>query len=296
MIKKTLVSFFIIFVTYTFIITYLVDPNKFSSEHQWQDNQIIAQKYILSNTDSIENIIVGSSLAFRMSTEHLPNTYNLSFGGLSIFDGLNTINKKAIYPKKIFIEMNMLDRKPSIDFTTSLNNPVMNLLRYYFPSVRDGKQPVGMMAIPYGEKVAGYSLYISQTILHSTARKLIKKEPLQINMFQKQLSLIIGRNSQQPNKAELEQHITNLKDLVLILEEKNVNIVFFEMPIEPDLCDLSKPKAIRSIFYETFPRDKYQYIDIPDCKDYKTTDGMHLNKMYAEKYTSYFKETMDKLK
>ncbi len=299
MIKKALLSFFIIFMTYTIIVTYVVDPHKFVSEHQWQDNQIKAQEYLYSNTDSIKHIIVGSSLADRLVVGYLPDIYNLSMGGLGAFDGLQTITKKGVYPKTVFIEMNKLDRKASTDFTTSLNNPIMTFLRKYFMSIRDGKQPMGFIAIPYGEKVTAYGLYLAQTAVHTIAGKIISREKEgleEVDMVTKILPRLLEEESHIPNAADLEKDAQNLKKYVDILEKNHVTVVFFEMPIQHQLCGLSKPEAIRNQFYKTFPRDKYQYIDMPECNDYTTTDGLHLDKASAEKYTFLFKDAMSKLK
>lgn len=299
MIKKTLLSFFIIFMTYTIIVTYVVDRHKFVSEHQWQDNQIKAQEYLYSNTDSVQNIIVGSSLADRLVAGYLPDIYNLSMGGLGAFDGLQTITKKGVYPKAVFIEMNKLDRKASTDFTTSLNNPIMTFLRKYFISIRDGKQPMGFIAIPYGEKVTAYGLYLAQTAVHTIAGEIITRKDeasKDVDMVAKILPRLIKEESEIPNASDLERDAQNLKLYVDILEKNNVKIVFFEMPIHHELCGLNKSTAIRNQFYKTFPRDKYQYIDMPNCNDYKTTDGLHLDKTSAEKYTFFFKDQMEKLK
>lgn len=297
MIKKALLSFFIIFMTYTIIVTFVVDRHKFVSEHQWQDNQIKAQEYLYSNTDSVENIIVGSSLSDRLIIGHLPNTYKLSMGGLGIFDGLETIAKKGVYPKTVFIEMNKVDRKPSIDFTTSLNNPIMTFLRKYFISIRDGKQPMGFIAIPYGEKATAYGVYVAQTVVHTIAGKIVapKEKTEDVDMVAKILPRLLEEESQIPNTIDLEKDVLNLKYYVDLLEKNNVRVVFFEMPIQHELCGLNKPVAIRNQLYKTFPRTKYQYMDMPNCNDYSTTDGLHLDKPSAEKYTFLFRDEMSKL-
>ncbi|PXV62795.1 hypothetical protein CLV62_11711 [Dysgonomonas alginatilytica] len=299
MVKKTLLSFFIIFIAYTIIVTFVTDSHRFVSEHQWQDNQIKAQEYLYSDTDSVENIIVGSSLADRLIIGYLPNVYNLSMGGLGIFDGLQTLTRKGVYPQKIFIEMNKIDRKASVDFTTSLNNPVMTFLRKYFIPIRDGKQPMGFIAIPYGQKITAYGIYITQTILHSVAGKIVTREHHgieEVDMLTRILPRLLEEESQMPNASDLEKDAQNLKYYVDILEKNNVTVVFFEMPIQHELCGLNKPTAIRNQFYRTFPRDKYQYIDMPDCSNYGTTDGLHLDGASAEKYTLFFKRQMDSLK
>lgn len=294
MIKKTILLCFILLLGYTLVVVFVSDPNKYVSEHQWQDNQIKAQNYIYSNTDSIENIIIGSSLADRIEMGYLPGYYNLSLGGLGVFDGLEVITHEKAYPKRIYIEMNKLDRKASDEFRSSLSNPLMSFLRKYIPSLRDGKQPMGYIAIPYGQKVVGYGVYLLQSGLNKVSSP-IQTDSLvdKTDMVAKILPILIKEESVVP--ASLGQDMEMLKKYTDILERNNVEVVFFEMPIHVSLCDMPRVKAIREIFYKEFPAIKYSYIPIPNCSEYTTTDGGHLDKASAERYTLFFKEQAAKL-
>ena len=291
MIKKTLLTFLIIISTYIIFIQYFSNPDKYTSEHQWQDNQITVQRFLYNHTDSINHFIVGSSLAFRLRGEDLPGFYNLSYGGLSAFDGLNSLAKKNIYPRYLFIEMNFIDRPVNKEFNSSLNNPLMCVLRKHFLAFRDGKQPISFIAFPIGHRLSLYTLYVLQSGIHkiipentysNMKNKSINANPMETEIIPRQMK----RFSIEP--ADIDKTMKDLGKYVSVLEEHGTKIIFFEMPIQHQLENSPRCIAVRSAFYHNFPRDKYTYIDSPDMKEYETTDGIHLNYPYAKKYTEYF--------
>lgn len=294
MIKKTLVTFFIIFVTYTVIITYFVDPNRIVSEHQWQDNQIKTQNYLFSDTDSLNAIIVGSSLSERLHMNMLPHFYNLGLLGLGPVDGLSTIQAKGNYPKYIFIETNHMDRPLSDELKNSIENPLMTPLRRHLISLRDGKQPMGFIAIPYGQKATAYGVFLLQTALSRiTSKNKEQASETSANLFDEILSNSIEYQNKIPDN--LNKQVNILKQYVEEAIRQGSTVVFFEMPIQHQLCGLPRPLAIRQEIYEHFPPSQYRYIDIPNCAEYTTTDGEHLDFISAGKYTEYFKKEIESL-
>lgn len=294
MIKKTLITFFILFVAYTIIVTYILYPDRYISEHQWQDNQIKTQNYLFSNnSDSINSIIVGSSLSERLRMEMLPQFYNLGLLGLGPADGLFAIHAKGNYPRYIYVEINHIDRPLNEELTTSIDNPLMTPLRRHLVSLRDGKQPMSLIAIPYGQKATAYGIYLMQTALSKVIAKQTKDTSNRVNMLDKMLDQSIEYHNKIPDNLE-----TATQTLKLYIDEMTRNgstVVFFEMPIQYQLCGLERSQAIRNQMYKAFPKDKYKYINIPDCKDYTTTDGEHLDYTSAERYTLYFKEKIKEM-
>lgn len=294
MIKKTLVTFLIIFAAYTIIVTYIADPNRIVSEHQWQDNQIKTQQYLFSDTDSISAIIVGSSLSERLHMNMLPHFYNLGLLGLGPMDGLSTIQAKGKYPKYIFIETNHVDRPQSEELKNSIENPLMTPLRRHLVSLRDGKQPMGFIAIPYGQKATAYGVYLLQSALSKiTSKPTEQVSETSANVFDKMLNQSIEYQNRIPDNLDTEINI--LKQYVEHASLQGSTIIFFEMPIQHQLCGLARPIAIRNCMYKAFPKDRYKYINIPECSDYTTTDGEHLDFVSAEKYTEYFKKQIEEL-
>lgn len=293
MVKKALVTFLLIFVAYTVIVTYATDPNRVISEHQWQDNQIKAQDYLFSNTDSIKAVAVGSSLIERIPLHIMPNFYNLGLLGLGPFDGLFTIKYKGVYPKYIFIEINHIERELNKELTSSIDNALMTPLRKHFIPLRDGKQPMGFISIPYGQKAVAYGIYLSQTALNYTANKIGIESNPQASIYDQATSQVIAFHQKVP--TNLEKQTTILQRHMAQMSYNGVQFIFFEIPGETQVTQLEGPTAIRNHMYKVFPRDKYIYIDMPDCNGYKTTDGQHLDKESSLKFAEYFKDQIEKL-
>ena len=266
-----------------------VDPSIQVSQHQWQDNVIKAQNFIYNfNSDIYPNVIVGSSLSNRLVMDSLKGYFNLSFVGLSISDGLIILNHSKNLPKNVFIEINESFKKEDKNFTSSLFNPFLYCLRKYIPSVRDGKQPIaiaGKLVLDIKGRIVGTK---TQTSAKSTVNKIDSKQGDELF-----LNLLNGEAkaySKSPSPQLLEEIFNKLHTYIEFLRKKGVNIFFFEMPVDNKLCSLPLSVTIRETFYKNFPAKYYNYIPQPNCSEYKTTDGIHLDEESALGYTIYFKE------
>ena len=288
MIKRTILTTIILFVSYTLFVIY-APKWWYASQNQWQNNLIKAQKFIYNQNDSIQNLIIGSSLSSRLIYENLPNTYNLSFVGQSIFDGLKLVVNKPTPPKNIFIEMNFVLRPESVDFTNSINSPILYYPREYINSLREDKQPIAVLGKISITKIDEIKSIFSSKHNYIKKDSIVNKSISNNVLFSKMLALKIKEYSQVPSEEILQESFDILRDNVRKLESKGVNVIFFEMPINNKLENLPKSKAVRETFYKYFSPSKYKYISLPKLSKYETTDGVHLNKLEAMKYTTYFK-------
>lgn len=300
MIRKTLLLslgliIIFIFVTNKFITQSLV------SQDQWQENSIKAQGYLYLTNDSGKSIILGSSLANRLVMDSLPGFTNLAFGGLSIFDGLDILMHKNELPRSVYIEINLVLRPEAKDFSGSLFNPILYVLREEVPALRDGNQPVarvGSLLLSSLKKLTE-RLSVSFNLIKSDQHNLrVMKSEVNGDesdndngtFFSKLLQMQIKAYSLKPDSVSLVLALNNLDAYVRRLEEKNVRVVFFEMPVNPALCGLPLAVGIRTAFYNKFPRKIYNYMPGTNCSGYLTKDGIHLNNKDAMKFTRYFRE------
>lgn len=312
MIKKSLLIFLVLFIFYSLFI--FLNPQMGSAQHQWHDNQIKAQKYIYDDSDTIDNVIIGSSLSCHLIMDSLPGFYNLSFNGLSIFDGLKIITKKNTFPKNVYIETNVIMREENADFTSSLLNPILFHLKTYFFSLRADNQPVAVFIQLY--TVIHYQISYQFEVIISKLKRKIKKalglhskisknsQPVEKKveskndvhkeaLFDEVLQMRITNYSKPIDRVELQNRLKSLSEYVKILKENNVNVYFFEMPVNSNLMELPQPKTIRREIYKLFPANKVSYIDLDSTK-YRTTDGLHLGD-YSEaiKYTLFFRNQLN---
>ena len=61
------------------------------------------------------------------------------------------------------------------------------------------------------------------------------------------------------------------------------------MPVHCSLVEHALANVTRKYHKKRFPKDNYNYIELPDCSKYETVDGVHITFDEAKSYTSYFK-------
>lgn len=290
MIKKSIIFTIFLLICWGSFIKY----KPFSlSQHQWQDNIISAEKFIF-DTDSIDNLIVGSSLARRLQMDSLPNFYNLSLGGQSIFDGLNILRNRKNLPKNVFIEINVIVRGENSNFKEIVSSPILNTLKESSNIFRTDKQPLAYTGSRFVSPLVG--AFFSKVIYR--VRDKIKfefkqKEENNISvpdnsLFDKMLALQIESYSKDIDTSMMDKRFKNLKKHVDLLESKGVNVFFFEMPVNPKLIELNRADYLRDRVKSEFPNNNF--IKLPEnIGIYKTGDGVHLTGEESKIYTNYFK-------
>ena len=279
MIKKTLIVFSIIFGGYTALM--VLKPNLNASQHQWQENQIKAENYIYGNSSKLNKVIVGSSLSCRLVMQELPGFYNLALNGQSIFDGLDIIKQKSTLPKTVFIETNVIWRPERKDFANDLFSPITYYSKKYIPSLRNNKQPLALTR-NYYNKISGF---ISRK---TGANPIPAKAPVN-HLFGKTLEDNKLRYTKF-SPEDLEEQFTVLKADIEYLKQKGTQVIFYEMPVNPQIKNAPLAQLIRKKLAAYFPESEYSYIKLPANSAVVTTDGLHLDPKEAMVYTNYFKE------
>lgn len=288
MIKKTLIYTLILFLLYNLVL-YFWNPGFISPQGFWQDNQVKAQNYLYTDVcDDAENIIVGSSMSFRIPTDSLPGFCNLSLLGENYIKGLELMKEKGKYPKRVFIETNFPAGKSKDGlFYDVLYNPILYPVRTYLPALRDGKQPILVAASATEECAVNHSIEKQNRDKYSAIfKKLIEPTP-GIGLFQ---GFEVEASSQ-----DMKNQLDDLNTFILDLESHNTEIIFFEMPLYKTLYYSPRVESIRKAFNEYFSPDKYIYLPKPEYDGYQTLDGLHLGKDEIERFTRQFKMQVDSL-
>jgi hypothetical protein len=280
MIKNILITLLILFMLQSIVVFYW-KPVVSTGQNQWQDNVIKAQRFIYEGNRRFEKVIVGSSLSCRMAAYRFPeNYYNLAFAGQGVFEGLNILSRIKAKPKIVLVEMNEVLRPENKEFTGSLFAPVLYTVKRVLPAFREQNQPIGIL----GGVLRG-------------ASKQENSPNTKINndFFLKMLQREIKDYSQLPDRAVVAMRFEELRGYVTTLENQGVKVIFFEMPVNEQLCNLPLAEDIRKSFHSYFPATRYSYISIPDCSQYSTTDGLHLAEKEALIYSEYLKTEAEKI-
>jgi hypothetical protein len=283
LIRNSLIAFLLLLVLYETLTRYVYLKLAFQGgENQWIHNYIIAQGYIYDHANA-PVVIVGSSLSTRLHPDMLPReTFNLSFSGLSPFDGINIVLGANTHPHAVFIESNLLTKNSDPDFDDGMLSPWVFSTRRWLISLRDFARPVTLARNYMRSRIdhtwsflAGHSARDVQAALADV-------------IFDR---LLAGqkRSYDTPLSKDVQAKlITELRADITALERRGIRVVFFELPINPALCEASRETAIRNLVRTQFPAEPY--FRIGDCNAVTTVDGVHLSGLEAEPVTREFAE------
>lgn len=288
MIKKSFILFIVLFATYNLICPSF-SLNFLSPQGFWQENQIKAQDFIYSDIDSVESVIVGTSQSSRILVDSLPGFLNLAFYGESMFNGLYLLQQKKVYPDWVFIETNILPHdniERNSFFYETLYNPVLYLLRRYFPAMRDGKQPILLLSSLIEKEIVDKSIAPIDRDKYAAIFQIFSEPSLdkpRYSIFKE------GIDINSIGYSQLSQYVDSLKS-------HGTQVVFFEIPTHEVLCNSYNYETTRLGFEKKFPPTKYLYMPRVPCGEYKTLDGWHMGLKEAIKYTKRFRQETDSLK
>ncbi|MFM7022971.1 MAG: hypothetical protein ACKOXB_08325 [Flavobacteriales bacterium] len=272
---------------YSVMVT-IVNPRLECAQQVVQKNIIKAEKFLYDEGDSLQNVLTGSSLVGSFPMDSLPGFYNMSFAGKSGLDGLKIMLRKEKMPKRIYLEMNTVMQGEDEKFTSDITFPVTYYSRKILPSLREYKHPIGIL----GGGIAGKIAPEDDPAKEKTASAkpaTTKKEEDGTSVFDMLLKQRISDYTNLPDAEIINTRFTNLKAYVSELEGRGVEFVFFEMPVDTNLVNLPRARITRERFYSLFPRNRYHYIDSPDCSTFSTGDGVHLTEESLLRYVHYFK-------
>ena len=269
MIKRTFVIFLSIIVIYYIILQFY----SFSAcQSQEDENFYIAENYLYSNTN-YQNVIVGSSMSRRINFDSINEFYNLSFGGQSIYDGFEIILRSNKIPKKIYIEINTLNRFENNEFLDRLFNPFLYNIKDEINILRVDKKPCPII--------------VNQIVKGIQASKKRKINTINNDSTLKNAMLNIQKEKYAStlSKNELEKINNKIESYILKLKKKGIEIVFFELPINYKLSNTNKAIQIRKFVKQNFSETSFVELAI---EDFQTTDGIHLGKEESQKYLDLF--------
>lgn len=266
MVKKSLIVF--ILFTLLHVVICITDVPR-ASTHRWQENVILAQKFLYD--DDNEVCIVGTSLSAHIVQDSIPDVSILALSGCKIEDGLNIILNKQNKPKVVLIETNFFFDEGN-QAICSIGEGFWAKLQSKMPSLQEQYKPV---CILYGLIKRGVSAEPEVQFAEGN------KELLDKNVAR----LLEDDEEKDPEEFLVRQGV--MKSLIEKLEEHDVKVVFFEMPIDERLEHLKRYDQTREAMSTLFNRDRYLYLPSDDSK-YMTTDGIHLSGTGRIQYTHYF--------
>jgi hypothetical protein len=299
MIKKIFLVTCFAFLAYSAVL-YVRNP-PYVCQSMWQANVANMQEFIFG-TSKRKNVIVGSSLSgASLSSIRSEDYYVLSFGGATLYDGLELIKKGKVIPKMIFIEANYYHNTSYVlmDLNKSTFMPIMFDLKKNIPALQEKYQPMNVL-LPFvlnkiiflliNDEKSSNDKKPCSTILNKPRETL--RERL---VFEEFLKIQKKKYNWVPDKKTIDASCKRLEKYVVYFRKSGVKIAFFEMPVDKCLCSAPLAEYLRENLRKHFRPGDYYYIPMPDCSLYNTGDGIHLDNQSASMYKKYFLKEADKI-
>jgi hypothetical protein len=260
------------FVAYGIFIEFGPKPAQTKTQSMWQNNQLQIEEFFRAEKTP-EVVIIGSSLAERLDFKRDSSCiYNMALGGDSALTGLSALARSERIPRKVFIEINVPER--------GINKDLIDKATGVLPK---------LSSIFYIENMPINLLYSFLFFRLQTKKSNIAPEA---NEAVRQNALSVQRQSysQTLTSETLAKNLAEFRAIVSTLESKGAKIIFFEMPVHPDLENTPRAVQIRTDFKHAFPINKFIGFDeLSNGLTIKTGDGLHLIPDEAKNVVLIFK-------
>lgn len=280
LIRKSLLGLLVLSLLYALAVAAF--PGLSVSQNQNQDNYIKAEQYLYSDSAAARPVtVVGTSLSARLVMDSLPDFNNLAFGGMSASDGLAIVDRRERKPEMLLLETNLYYKTGSADFLEPLFNPVNYSLKKYLVAFRSDKQPIALATSGAIAAVKG----LKRSERDSSASGPKKEVLLQQRAFEEQLKAYATL----PEQRDVQRELAALKTQIQGLEKQGVKVAFLEVPINAELVNSLRQTYTRRQFRQAFPPERYTYVPVK-VWNFKTTDGLHMNRDEASRYSGFLHE------
>ncbi|MBL7950203.1 MAG: hypothetical protein JNM62_00670 [Flavobacteriales bacterium] len=276
MIRRSLIVFAILVVGYALYIKF-GKPELNTVQHQSSGNRISAEQYVFAPEDPNAMVIVGSSLSFRIAKDSLPaNTSNLSFGGLTVYDGLELVRRSGKKPKRVIVETNMIFKEADRAFLDAVFQPGLYELRQAAPILREENQPSGVL-IGYIKRSA-----------KEEGEGPGATEPDSMAVSENLCDTNRGIFAKVPADSTQQRFLNTLEHEVKALEANGTEVLFMEVPISGELMQSPLATRAREAVAQQFP----QHTFIRSDRTWRTTDGLHLEWHNAQRYSGWLAQQL----
>lgn len=293
MIVRSVIAALVFLVGYSLLLPVLRHRVKPAAQHQWQENMVKAETYLYEEGQA-PYVIVGSSLSCRLQADKLPaGFYNLSFAGLSLFDGLLVVLQKKQKPKIVFVELNILKRSADAGFAKTMKHPVSGAFKAMLPMFRASGQPTVFAGQYLKQRLSNMVVDpISQSVFHPLVKGINQsvfhfERAANNNVGSKMIEMAVREMNTELPKGLLANQLNDLQYLVKTLQQEGVKVILFEMPMAAATENSLQMQELRDEVKKRFSGSVAQLAK-PDYSLYTTTDGVHLTDEAAAAYSVFF--------
>jgi hypothetical protein len=238
-------------------------PDVRSGQDQGSDNAIAIEHFLHGRPPVAA--IVGSSQTERFPAGALrPDIANLALAGQNPLVGLSIIARSEHVPRRIYVEINHVDQPVDTALVDGVFAEPGYTLKRFVAALRTGYQPVNLAVsllrrVTRGRDEAHYA-YLVDPPLHDI---LIARQGRML--------------TQPPDPALLQANLAGISRLAAELGARGAELIFFEMPIDPELEATPAVVALRRTVRTAFPSGKACWDEDAAPAGLPSTDGIHLD-------------------
>jgi hypothetical protein len=254
---------------YAALIEYWAPPVR-AGQDQQSDNLIAIEHFLYDAPPSA--VIVGSSMAGRIPLAALgPDVGSLALAGQSPLVGLDIIARSGRTPGRIYVEINNIAGPADETLVDSVFAQPGFTLKRYVKALRRAYQPVNLAISLLRRAARGRDEVdyprIEDASLHETLITLVQTEL-----------------NDAPDAEVLARNLAEMTRLTDSLAGRGAEIVFFEMPIDPQLEATPAVTAVRQAVHVAFPRAHNCWNGETVPTGLSSTDGIHLDSNAAANF------------
>jgi hypothetical protein len=236
-------------------------PGGVPSAYQQRSNAITAEK-LLHGGEHPSLVVVGSSMSAVLPPAELPSgSYNLAMSAFGAQTGLAILARSRETPRVVLVEADITAlTAPSQALLESLFDPATFALQHALPVARHDRQPIALL----DEALRRLA------VRGKTASDYVLPEAL----YRQRLDELRVGQSTWTATAATARALDELAGEVHALEQRGVEVVFFEPPMDATLHDTAETTGARTLLSGRFAHSRWLVSDA--WSDYRTTDGLHL--------------------
>jgi hypothetical protein len=209
-------------------------------------------------------VLVGSSLASRFQYRTFDRCFrNLALAGQSSLTGLALLAASDIRPRVVLIETNVLHRDLDSAFLSDVEGPLKRRVSVF----QAGNRPVNLVT-SYLTSLR----YPNELAFVAAAESAVDPRVVELG-----LSLQVKQYAITIDPLTLQARLDEFRAAITRLQADGVQVILFEMPVDPALREAPRAVQIRRAMRQTFPAlDYWDLATWPGIDPIRTRDGLHL--------------------
>lgn len=225
-------------------------------------NRLFVENYVYGKP--APTVLAGSSLTQRLPVDMLgPQFSNLALSGGNGLTGLAIVVKSPTPPKRVLVEINTI--AAGIDgalLTSTFDEPAFTARRFVV-ALRKSYQPLSLFYGLVRGRAGGQEINAAPALNATQKRSIVEASARGMRI--------------RLDEDSLRENVQALAALVAEAWKRGIAIALYEMPIEPELQNLPRPRQVRDAARAVFPPSSMCWLEIRLPGGAHTYDGEHLS-------------------